>query len=290
MIDRILVPTDGSDGAVAALEYAIGLARDRDATVHILSVVDTTREGLTVADTDVLEVYERNGAETVASAAEHVGECGVPVIDAVERGDPHAVIREYATDVDADLIVMGTRGRRGLERFLLGSVTERVVRTSEVPVLTVRDGRSGSYPFEDVLVATDGSVCASAAVETGSELAAQQGATVHLLSVVDVAAVAGDTGTGELFEGLEASARAALEDASEVATAAGPPEVLTALEVGRVAAEITAYADDRDVDAIVVGTHGRQGVKRCVMGSVAERVVRTAGRPVVTVRRPEPST
>ncbi|MHC3437276.1 universal stress protein [Natrialbaceae archaeon A-gly3] len=284
MTDRILIPTDGSEGATAALEYAIDLAHDRGATLHVLYVVDTTRDGLTATEEDVLAVYERNGRETVEAAAERAVDRGVSAIEAVERGDPHEAIHEYAAEKDIDLLVMGTRGRQGLERFFLGSVAERVVRTSEVPVLTVQAGAGGSYPLEDVLIATDGSECARAAIERGSSLAVD-GATVHLLSVVDVAAVGGDVATGELLEGLEATARESLEDGRDVATAAGVGNVVSTLEVGRVAPEITSYAQAQDVDAIVVGTHGRRGVERYLMGSVAERVVRTADRPVVTVRR-----
>ena len=285
MTDRILVPTDGSEGATAALEYAIEFARTREATLHVLYVVDTTRDGLTASAEDVLEVYERTGAETVAAAAERARERGVSALEVVDRGDPHAVVREYADEQDIDLVVMGTHGRRGLERFFLGSVTERVVRTSPVPVLTVKAERSGTYPLEDVVVATDGSECARAAIERGVAMAAADGATVHLLSVVDVTVGGGDVTTGELFEGLEAATLEILEEASEVATAAGAPAVVTALEVGRVASEITAYAQEHEADAIVVGTHGRRGIERYLMGSVAERVVRTADRPVMTVRQ-----
>lgn len=283
MTDRILVPTDGSDGATAALEHASSLAADRDATVHLLTVVDTNGDGPT-ADESVRAVFERRGREIVADAADRASEQGVATVEAVERGRPHEAILAYAADAAIDLVVMGTRGRRGLERFFLGSVAERVVRLADVPVLTVRDD-GHAPPYGDVLVATDGSACAMAALEQAVSLARPYGATVHLLSVVDVAATRHDYGAASVLSRLERDATSHLEQAATRARELDAPAVETALEVGTVPREITDYAATQDVDLVAVGTHGRQGVSRYVVGSVAERVVRTASRPVLTVRR-----
>ena len=290
MTEEILVPTDGSDGATAALEHALDVAAADGARVHVLFVVDTTRDGLRSDDDELLEVFEERGAELVTAAAERARERGVSVVDVVDRGDPHETILEYAETAPVDLIVMGTHGRRGLRRLFLGSVTERVVRTAPVPVLTVREptADAGTFPYEDVLVATDGSECATAALERASELAAEYGATLHVLSLVDVATTGAEIATGQLLEALEADARAIVDEAAETARDAGVESVTTAVEVGSVARGITGYAEDEGIDLAVVGTHGRRGVNRYVMGSVAELVVRTAPCPVLTVRRSEP--
>ena len=143
MYERILVPTDGSEGATAAATHAIDLADRYGATLHVLYAVPTSLApdaGL-VGALDALEATGRAAVEELRELAESGG------IDAIEgtvqRGRPHEVIGRYVEDNDIDLVVMGTHGRSGLDRVLLGSVTEKVVRTSEVPVLTVRAPENG---------------------------------------------------------------------------------------------------------------------------------------------------
>jgi nucleotide-binding universal stress UspA family protein len=138
MYERILVPTDGSAGADAALAEAIALAEQFDATVHSLYVADTTMVQPDAGYVDVTESFERIGRETTDAAVERAEAAGVTAVGAVEVGTPYRTILGYADDEDTDLIVMGTHGRTGLERYLLGSVTEKIVRTADVPVLTVR--------------------------------------------------------------------------------------------------------------------------------------------------------
>ena len=137
MYETILVPTDGSSQSDAALDHAVTLARHHDATIHILYVADTNRDSLTAQGGKVVDALELEGDRITSEAVERV-EPGVDVVDTVEAGDPVETILDYATSVGADLVVMGTHGRRGLDRYLLGSTTERVVRLSSIPVLTVR--------------------------------------------------------------------------------------------------------------------------------------------------------
>ena len=138
MYETILVPTDGSSQSDAALNHAVTLARHHDATIHILYVADTNRDSLTAQGGEVVDALELEGDRITSEAVERV-EPGVDVVDTVEAGDPVETILDYATSVGADLVVMGTHGRRGLDRYLLGSTTERVVRLSSIPVLTVRE-------------------------------------------------------------------------------------------------------------------------------------------------------
>jgi nucleotide-binding universal stress UspA family protein len=138
MYETILVPTDGSSQSDAALDHAVTLARHHDATIHILYVADTNRDSLTAQGGEVVDALELEGDRITSEAVERV-EPGVDVVDTVEAGDPVETILDYATSVGADLVVMGTHGRRGLDRYLLGSTTERVVRLSSIPVLTVRE-------------------------------------------------------------------------------------------------------------------------------------------------------
>lgn len=136
--ERLLVPVDGSDAAMAALEEAMTLADRLNATIHSLYAIDPRRaHGFTTEDL-VIAALEDEGEATMADVRERCQARGVPVETTVERGHPSDVILDYATDKGMDLIVLATHGRRGLDRFLLGSVAEHVIRHAEVPVLTVR--------------------------------------------------------------------------------------------------------------------------------------------------------
>jgi len=149
MYQKILVPTDGSAGADAALAEAIDLAAAFDATVHSLYVADTSAAQPETGYVDIVESFERIGEETTTDAVERAEQAGVEAVGAVRTGPPHRTILDYVEAVDADLVVMGTHGRTGLERYLLGSVTEKVVRTAEVPVLTVHAPSEEDEPAEE---------------------------------------------------------------------------------------------------------------------------------------------
>ncbi|WP_435100090.1 universal stress protein [Halarchaeum sp. P4] len=140
MYDRILVPTDGSPESERAIEEAIGLAELNDATVVALYVIDT-RDYRSLPEakwTALRSELEQEGKRAVETVAERAEEAGVSAETIIEDGTPHEVILERTRDGDCDAVVMATHGRSGIDRFLLGSVTERVVRQSSVPVLVVR--------------------------------------------------------------------------------------------------------------------------------------------------------
>ena len=139
MYDTILVPTDGSEQAETALTHAVALAERYGAALHVLYVVDTGSMAAAGIDgAAVLDELENAGEAIISRAVETGTRAGLDAEGAVEYGSPHEAIREYVDDHGIDLIVMGTHGRRGLGRYLLGSVTERVIRTASVPVLAVR--------------------------------------------------------------------------------------------------------------------------------------------------------
>lgn len=142
MFDRILLPTDGSDEVRPAVEMALDLARTHDATLHVLFIVDQpssvsgTGEGFSGLD-NLLESLEEEGRQVTEEIAEQADDRGVETVLAVRRGNPHDDILSYAEEHAVGLIVIGTHGRTGVKRALLGSVAESVVRHSEIPVLTV---------------------------------------------------------------------------------------------------------------------------------------------------------
>ena len=143
MYERILVPTDGSPEVERAVEHAVELASTHGAAVHAVYVVNTasyTTLPLETAWEGVGEMLREDG-ETALERVRELGErAGVAVETSLIEGSPSREIVRYAEESDVDLIVMGTHGRGGIDRLLLGSVAERVVRSSTVPVLTVRVG------------------------------------------------------------------------------------------------------------------------------------------------------
>lgn len=138
MYTDILIPTDGSQGAQAAIEHGIEIAQQYDAIVHALYVVDTrvTRSG------PLLEALRQEGRDAVRKLEVAGTQASLDVTTEISEGVPHDEILQYITTHGIDLVVMGTKGRSGVDRVLMGSVAERVVRHSPVPVLTVRDARS----------------------------------------------------------------------------------------------------------------------------------------------------
>jgi len=143
MYDRVLVPTDGSDDSLVALAHAIEIAQRFDAQLHTLHVVQA--EGISDAlegpeYSDALDRLEHAGEEAVETVREEAAGAGIDAESAVVRGVPAAEINAYVDEEDIDILVMATEGRSGSARELIGSVTETVVRTSSVPVVTVNVG------------------------------------------------------------------------------------------------------------------------------------------------------
>lgn len=144
MYETILFPTDGSDSSFHALDHALDIADRYGAVLHAIYVVETSSPyddfGTGGIDPEVLiRTLRERGEETLARVEERANAAGTEFVGStLEFDDVHGGILEYADDHGVDMIVMGTHGRRGLNRWLLGSVTERIVRSADVPVLTVR--------------------------------------------------------------------------------------------------------------------------------------------------------
>ncbi|MFB6198524.1 MAG: universal stress protein [Halobacteriaceae archaeon] len=140
--ERILVPTDGSAASRKAAKHAIALASEQGAEIHAIYVINSASfSGLTVESSweGVSEMLREEGQDAVDEVVELATEADVRVETTLLTGTPSQEIVRYAENQDCDLIVMGTHGRGGIDRLLLGSVAERVVRASDVPVLTVRE-------------------------------------------------------------------------------------------------------------------------------------------------------
>lgn len=289
MYDDILFPTDGSDPAESVLEYALQIASEHAATIHILNVADTGRDSVTTIRGEVIDALEEEGQRIVEEAAQRVRDQGVSVVSEVLQGDPYKTIVDYSQQSNIDCIVMPTHGRRGIHRFLLGSVTERVINTAEVPVIAVNPDRNRplTYPPEDVLVPTDGSRGAELALTEGIDIAKATGATLHLLHVVETGSLGPDARSvlkeGELTE----RANEILGEATEKVKETSLDAVTSVVEHGEPSKVIRSYIDENEIDLTIMGTHGQTDFSRYVMGGVSAKLVRTSPVPVLWVREPE---
>ena len=291
MYQTLVVPTDGNEHAERAAEHALNIARVFDATVHLVNVVDMQSEAGLFSAGGVTEQFrerlEDEARETI-SDVEDLAEPGDDVRTAVVEGKPSKGILDYADENDADIVFMGTHGRTGLDRYVTGSVTERVARQSDVPVFTVRATERSvvSDGYDRVLIPTDGSDCAAVAVAHGIAIAEKYDATVHAVNVADVRAVTGSDDLPphtELLERLEEGGEDATEAVAERAREVGL-DASTAVLDGVPARGLREYAEEHDIDLITMGTHGRSGFERYFIGSTTTKVVRAAEMPVLSVR------
>jgi nucleotide-binding universal stress UspA family protein len=294
-LDTILFPTDFSSVAEDAFAHAAHLALQSGATIYVFNVV-TPGEGdgsnpmdflpVEPAEEDALDsaLPQRVEVQTVTQ------ERGtVPVVYAqTESASPETAIVEHATEHDVDLVVMGTHGRKGVDRLLGGSVAEEVVRRVPCPVFTVlaADGEGAETPIDRVLVPVDLSEQSTLVVDHAAALASAYGAPIDLLHVVEEAAFPTVYGMDPLSPSqpdVQERAREALEAlAAETEDLAEP--INTHVLAGYAARDIVDFAEEYTSDLIVMATHGRTGLQRFLIGSVAEKVVRSAPCPVFTVK------
>jgi nucleotide-binding universal stress UspA family protein len=294
-ITRILVPTDFSATADAALRYARRLAEQFAASLHLVHAFEDPFTTAAFASEMYATVPLPLRQQLLQEAQSRLDE-RLPQADRarfagtaeVATGSTAKTIVEYAASIGADLIVMGTHGRGGVTHLLLGSVAERVVRTAPCPVLTIRHEPAG--PIHRILVPTDFSETSDEALRYAVALAAHVGAGVQLLHVLDDPFVAeGLAAEAYIVEAptLRTGMLRAAQDRLAQRTATADPAVRIESEVlfGQGAKTIAEYAGERGADLIVMGTHGRTGVAHLLLGSVAERLVRIAPCPVLTVRQ-----
>ncbi|MFB6106291.1 MAG: universal stress protein [Halobacteriaceae archaeon] len=139
MYEHILIPTDGSEGASRGVDHGLDIAVKYGATVHVLYVVDEAHHATPALSSEELfiEKCEDVGEEILEAVVERAEEAGLEVVTTCVRGVPYQAIREYVDEHEIDLIVMGIHGQSALQRPHIGSTTDRVVRTVEVPVLPV---------------------------------------------------------------------------------------------------------------------------------------------------------
>lgn len=279
-IKRILVPRDFSACSEYALMQGLDLAQRHGAELHVLYAEVLYADASSLRHTPTAALKDR--------LAEGLGD-DVPVHRAVVREVAAApAIVSYAAANDVDLIVMGTHGRRGVQRLLLGSTAEEVVRTAPCPVLTVRGTEGDAMPFGSILVPVDFSEHARIALRHARVLAATLGARLDLLHVVEdqLHPAFYSFTVHSLYDLRPDIDERAQEELVAFFEATDGPEVDAAFHVrrGHAAREIVAFAGEARDRLIVMTTHGLRGLDHFLMGSVAERVVRRAPCPVLTLK------
>ncbi|MFP9059775.1 universal stress protein [Natrialbaceae archaeon A-chndr2] len=293
-LNTFLIPTDGSDVAQAAARRGFDLATQLEANVHVLSVADSsiaTGAGYS-GDSASIRRRLREQADVRATALRETATArGLEATAAVREGIPAMEIVDYADEHGIDAIVIGTVGRGGVARAIIGSVADKVVRMAPVPVVTVTpaavETADRQTEFDSILFPTDGSERSTDAIDRCLALADALEATVHFLTVIDddrtetLRSVV-DTGANPASERTEL-ADEHLETLATRARADGH-EVVVATTSGKPATEILEYVKTGGIDMVAMGTAGRSGFERAILGSVTDRVIRTAPVPVVTVR------
>ncbi|WP_324666163.1 universal stress protein [Haloarcula sediminis] len=285
MYESILLPVDGSEHAAKIVQHAAELAQWTEAKIQVVFVADTSRDSVTVVDGSVVDALEQEGEPIVSDVVSTLDSLGVKHGTDIIQGSPAPTIVDYAERYDYDLIVLPTHGRTGIPRYLLGSVTEKVVRLSDVPVLTARmkANEQLQFPYEEILIPADGSPASTAAAKHGLALAETLHATVHILSVVDDTSLGPDVRSALPANERERPATEAVEDVAAEAADHELTDVHTYVEHGSPAEVIREQIETSDIHAVVMGSSGRRGVDRILLGSVAEKTVRSAPVPVITV-------
>ena len=302
MTERILCAVDLSECSHVALSQALLFARTLEAQLDVLHayyVPENIRPDLQVwqagASRAIWQIAEQRArSELDGFLARHGANIRQRVDLHLLHKDPTSAIVDFAAEHGSTLIVMGTHGRSGPSRWVIGSVAERVVRMAPCPVLTVPESARHARVVNlgRILVAVDFSDCSRRALERAAELASAFAARLYVVHAWQVPVfVSPDAMVGESPRQLQTLARLAEQEAQsnlssfvDEARKDGVPVDATRLLTGEPANAIVLEAGQANYDMVVLGTHGRTGVKHLVLGSVAEKVVRRASRPVMTVR------
>ena len=298
MLNRIMVPVDGSGFAEYGLPPAISLVRATGARLHVVMVhepalmVERTLVGIEVLEAQQKEMEE----EYLTALLERLAEDGIAAERSVIAGTPAGALANFARRRDMDIIVMSTHGHGGLSRYWIGSVADGLIRRSRVPVLLVRPAEGAAGPAESfvgrVLVAVDGSPAAERALSTAAAICAATGAACTLIRVVVppsrvITSRIPDTArmVRERTEEESRKAEAYLRDlvGASVLPDSTRTEVVTGYDT---AAAILRTAETEGAGMIAVGTRGHGGAARLLLGSVADKLIRASPVPVLVCPSP----
>ena len=285
MFKKILVPLDGSQLSQRALEPAIAMSLAQ-AGAELLLVRTPVVDTLSLAVSEHKHAEARHDAliylETIRKSNEQPD---LHIQTRLVEGDVAGAIVDTALSEQVDLIIMSTHGYSGLTRWVLGSVTEKVLRSAPCPVLAVRAAR---HP-QKVLITLDGSPLSERAIEPGLAVAQSLNAAVTLLRVVPRVSIDGKLDEHErglsrrMQEDLIEEAKDYLRGRSEAAARSGVI-IKSEVRIGSPADIILEHIETYGTDLIVMATHGRTGLKRWVYGSVTAKVLRSVNCSMLVIR------
>ena len=302
MIDykNILFPVDLSEVSPRLTDMVLEMGRIFSAGVHVLYVAP---------ELDYAKVFYAPGPPAVRAYQTEMVEAAeekiktlvkermggqTEITSRVVRGEVRAEILKYIDENDISLVMMGTRARTGLDRVLFGSVAQGIVQFSPVPVLTVNplaeeNVSEGLVHTRKILCPVDlSAVFSPELLDHAQRVGEKFSAELHLLYVVrsTTSYYGGDYIPSPDVEKIRTEMEAEAKDNLDqfAANYAGDyPALATSVKSGHTARQILRYVEDHDISMVIMGTHGRRGLDRVVFGSVAQRVVQSAGVPVLTL-------
>lgn len=278
---KILVAFDVSEPGANALRQSFRLANDEKCWITVVSVIPPYEGDLAMTGLANLGEAMRKPCEDALAEAQRIATAERALIKTVcETGAIHERIIDVAEEENCDLIVLGRTGRRGLGRALIGSVASRVIGFSRRDVLVVPPG--ARIGWERLLLATDGSRYSSAAAERAIDFAKSYGGEIQAVSVVDIPPETYAEAMNAVDK-LTAKAKEFVQDVKKAAGARGVKATGFVAE-GEAYQVITSLAEKERADVIVMGSHGRTGLRRLLMGSVAEKVIGHATCPLLIVK------
>jgi len=296
---RILLATDGSEEAQQAATAAVDLAKTTGSELHLVSVFPGPEYVYPYYETHFADAAERlrseareERQEVLDERVERIQEAGGSVAQThIKEGDTAAEIVTLAEELGAGLIAIGSRGLGRVSRLLMGNVSDSVVRHAHCPVMVVRgltQGQASAFPAR-ILLATDASEEARLAATTAADVAQRTGSELHVVHVGEVRPVIHPERHSYhvRYEELREGAQRRLEEQVEEIVSTGATVARDHLRMGRPDEEIILLGEETGADLIVMGSRGLGGIRRALVGSVSDSVVRHAHCAVLVVRNAE---
>ncbi|MFI5316028.1 MAG: universal stress protein [Myxococcota bacterium] len=287
-MNRILVATDFSPHADRALAHALELAKLFGAELELFTSAYVPPQALAAMAVGMapglVDDARRETTQRVETLAATLRARGLRASSSTSSAEPSGAICARAAELGADLIALGTRGHTGLAHVVFGSVAERVAQLAKAPVLTAHADSPGPAPYRCVLVPTDFSSDSDGALGWARALVAKTGGKLVLLHAYDLPQLALNGSALAAASVEKALADGARQRMAELRDSVRGVDVETVISAARPDPAISDTAERVHADAIVMGTRGRTGLAHVVLGSTAERVIRRAHVPVITVK------
>jgi len=286
-IEKLLLSTDGSEFGEGAIREAIKLAKTCSSKLFAIYVIETNPEYETIAP-QLVEKAEKEARQHLEAVKERASKEGVDCEIIARQGeDPFKYIVEEASKNQVSMIITGRRGRKGIKRLMMGSETARIIGHAPCNVLVVP--RAANIEFNRIIVATDGSKYSEAAVREAIGIAKRCGSTLTAISVVhsETASPFDIVHTEMMKETIvekeQKMAECTMRDFKEASAKEGI-SVTGLIYSGKPFEAIVETAKEKRADLIVVGSHGRTGITKLLMGSVTERVIGLSECAVLVVK------